>query len=258
MNFKRVAILFACITFLLYFSLILSLFYFFNAPLFIETLFSERTLYSVRLSLMAASISTLFAAVVGIPTAYALSRYEFRGKTLVDTLLELPMIVSPAAMGAMLLIFFSTPPGRAIQENGVQFIFTFYGIIAAQFLTITGVSVRLMKAALDDIPKRFEDVARSLGASHFRAFFSITLPLSRNGLIASLILTWAKAMGEFGATITVAGSMALKTETIPIAIYMRLSSADIEETVVLIFILLTIGLGILYCVRFLTRRSFHA
>ncbi len=108
---------------------------------------------------------------------------------------------------------------------------------------------------MDEIPARYEDAAKTLGASPAKAFFTVTLPLSRQGIIASAILTWAKALGEFGATITVAGSMAMKTETIPVAIFMRLASADIEGTAVLVLILIGIGLGLLYGVRMFTARQ---
>jgi molybdate transport system permease protein len=124
----------------------------------------------------------------------------------------------------MLLIFFNNPLGTWIQEHVAQFVFTFYGIILAQFITTLGIATRLIKAAVDEIPHRYEDVARSLGASPLKAFLTVTFPLSKRGIIASAVLTWAKALGEFGATITIAGSMAMKTETLPIAIFMRLSS----------------------------------
>jgi molybdate transport system permease protein len=252
------SIAFSFLTFGLYAALIASLFYFFRGDVLVQTLLSERTLFSIRLSVVAATVSTLISMVIAIPSAFALSRYEFPGKRAVDTILELPMIVSPAALGAMLLIFFNNPVGLWIQDHGAQFVFTFYGIILAQFVTICGVSTRLIKAAMDEIPVRYEAVARTLGASPGKAFLTITLPLSRRGIIAAAILSWAKALGEFGATITIAGSMAMKTETLPIAIFMRLSSAEIEGTVVLILILVSIGLSILYVVRFLSRGASYA
>ncbi|MCJ7600906.1 MAG: ABC transporter permease subunit [Desulfobulbaceae bacterium] len=215
-------------------------------------------MFSIRLSLFAATIATLFSLTLAVPAAYALSRFEFKGKRIIDTFLELPMIVSPAALGAMVLIFFNNPLGIWIQENGVQFVFTFYGVVLAQFITTAGVAARLIKAAMDEIPQRYEHVARSLGASHLKAFFTITLPLSKRGIFAAAILVWAKALGEFGATLTIAGSMAMRTETVPIAIFMRLSSADIEETVILILILISIGLGLLYGVRLIAGSSTHA
>lgn len=244
--------------FSLYFVLVTSLLYFFRAQTFIQVLWSQRTLFSIRLSLSAATIATALAVFIAIPSAYALSRYEFVGKRIVDTILELPMIVSPAALGAMILIFFNTPPGIWIQECGIQFVFAWNGIVLAQFVTVCGIATRLIKAAMDEIPRRYEDVARTLGASSWGAFVTVTLPLCKRGILAASILTWAKALGEFGATIMVAGSMQQRTETLPIAIFLRLSSAEIEGTVVLILLLLTIGLITLYLVRLITGSSSYA
>ncbi len=258
MTFRKISIAFSLATFGIYALLILSLFYFFRGETLWDTLRSERTLFSIRLSIVAATISTLLSVLIAIPSAFALSRYDFPGKRAVDTILELPMIVSPAALGAMLLIFFNNPVGLWIQDHGTQFVFTFYGIVLAQFLTVCGVTTRLIKAAMDEIPCRYEAVARTLGASPWRAFVTITLPLSKRGIYAALILSWAKALGEFGATITIAGSMAMKTETLPIAIFMRLSSAEIEGSVILILILVSIGLSILYIVRLISSGASYA
>lgn len=255
MKFKTLLLFSALSIFSIYLILVISLFYYFRAPLFWEVLLSERTLFSLKLSLISATIATLLALLLAIPSAYALSRFDFNGKNLIDTALEIPMIVSPAALGAMILIFFNTPLGVKIQENLVYFVFTAYGVILAQFITVLGISTRLIKTAIDEIPTRYEEVASSLGVSPAKAFFTITLPLCKRGLLASAILTWAKALGEFGATITVAGSMAFKTETLPIAIFMKLASADIEGTVVLILILITIGLSTLYLVRFILKKE---
>ena len=254
MIFKRVSVFFGFFVFVIYFGLILSLFYFFDKDLFFKTALSERALYSITLSLGVATIVTILSLIFAIPSAYALSRCDFFGKSFVDTMLELPMVVSPAALGAMLLIFFNNPLGEWIQQHSFQFVFTVYGIILAQFFTTVGVCIRLIKAAMDEIPQRYEDVAKSLGVPPFKAFLKVTLALSKKGIIASLILTWAKAIGEFGATITIAGSMAMNTETLPIAIFMRLSTADIEGTVSLILILLSVGLITLYSVRLLTHK----
>jgi len=249
MSFKRLAIAFSVAVFLIYAGLILSLFYFYQGPLFVNTLLSERTLYSLRLSLTTATVAAVVSIFFAVPAAYALSRYKFFGGQIIDTLLELPMIVSPVALGAMILIFFNTPAGQLIQNRGVDFVFTVYGIVLAQFITTVGIAIRLIKAAMDEIPERYEDVAKTLGASPVKAFFTVVLPLCKRGIFASFVLTWAKALGEFGATITIAGSMAMKTETLPIAIFMRISSADIQGTAVLVLILIGIGLGILYGVR---------
>ncbi len=258
MSFKKLTVTSAFIIFFFYVGLIVSLGWFWDGSIFAESLQAKRTYYAVGLSVAAATLATLLALVLALPAAYALSRLTFKGKMVLDTILELPMIVSPAALGAMLLIFFNNPLGVWLQDNTVQFVFTFYGIVLAQFITILGVSTRLIKVALDEIPQRYEDVARSLGASHFQAFFSVTLPLCKKGIFAAAILTWAKALGEFGASLTIAGSMPMKTETLPIAIFIRLASAEIEETVVLIVILISIGLGILYGVRSISGKRGYA
>ncbi|GIW23418.1 MAG: hypothetical protein KatS3mg068_2425 [Candidatus Sericytochromatia bacterium] len=178
-----------------------------------------------------------------------MSRYNFYFKKVIDVFLEFPIIVSPSALGAILLIFFQTPIGTFIQNNLIEFVFMFSGIVLAQFITIIGMAIRLIKISFDEVPIRYENVARTLGANQIQVFLTITLPLAKKGIISSIILVWAKAIGEFGATITLAGSIPIKTETLPIAIFMKLSIADIKGTVTLIIILLTISISILIITR---------
>ncbi|MCX8021614.1 MAG: ABC transporter permease [Syntrophorhabdaceae bacterium] len=247
--FRRLTIFFCLLTFFIYGGLIASLFYFYSGGLFLGILTSDRLLFSLRLSVITATIVSIVSLFFAIPAAYGLSRYRFFGRQLIDTMLELPMIISPVALGALILISLNTPFGTFIQKRGIEIIFTFYGILVAQFVTTLGITTRLIKTVMDEIPVRYEEAAKTLGASPLKVFFTITLPLSKKGIIASGILTWAKALGEFGATITVAGSMAMKTETLPIAIFMRLAGADIEGAAVHVLILIGIGILILYGVR---------
>lgn len=254
-SLKRTLIINALGVFCLYFILVVSVFYFFQPSLSLSILTSNRTLYSLGLSLFAATAATSMAIILAIPSAYALSRYDFRLKTLVDTFLELPLVVSPAALGAMVLIFFNNPAGTWINAHAGNLTFTVGGVILAQLVTVLGIAVRLIKAVMDEVPVRYEHVARSLGASPYYTFKNIVLPISKGGIISASILTWAKAFGEFGATITIAGSIPNKTETLPIAVFMRLSSADIEGTVVMILISVIIGLGILYIYKKLSHQK---
>jgi molybdate transport system permease protein len=254
MNFKRFTIASALFIFVFYGGLIASLAYFLDVRVLLETLISERTLFSIRLSIVAATLASILALVIAVPSAFALSRHSFPGRMIVDTILEFPIIVSPAALGAILLIFFNNPLGEWIQKNVMTFVFVFAGIVLAQFVTILGIATRLVKSTMDEISESYEQVACSLGASPVKAFATITLPLARRGILSAFILSWAKAMGEFGATIMVAGTMAMRTETLPIAIYMRLATADIRGTVVLIVCLLLFGLGALYGVRLISSR----
>lgn len=224
----------------------------------LSVLSSSRTWYSVRLSLGAATAASVLGLLCALPAGYALSRYRFRGRGWVETVLELPMVVSPAALGAMLLMAFSHPAGQWLQEHAVRFVFTVAGVVLAQFVTVLGMMVRLAQTAFDGVPVELETVARTLGASPARVFRTVTLPLARRGLAAALVLGWAKALGEFGATIMIAGTMAMRTETLPIAVYLRLSAADLPGAAALIVLLVIAGLGALICVRWLSGGRSHA
>jgi molybdate transport system permease protein len=255
---RRATILAALAVLGLYGALLASLAWFLEPAALGALLTSRRVWFSLRLSLGAATLATALALLLALPAAYALSRHRFRGQGAVETVLEFPLIVSPAALGAALLIFFANPLGAWLQENTIHVVFTLAGVVLAQFVTILGVAVRMLKVAFDEVPHELETVARSLGAGPGHVFRTVTLPLARRGLVASLVLVWAKALGEFGATLMVAGSMAMRTETLPIAIFMRLSTADIEGTVALILLLVCLGLGALYLARRLLRSPGHA
>jgi molybdate transport system permease protein len=195
---------------------------------------SREIIFAVGLSLGTATVSTLIAITVAVPVAYAISKNNFFGKNLVDSLLDLPIVISPIAIGAALLVFFSTPLGSAINNNVINFVFAMPGIILAQFTVVSALAIRLLKSTFDSIDLRYEQVGRTLGCSKPEAFFRIIMPLARNGLIAAGILTWARAVGEFGASVTLAGAMAMKTETLPIAISLNLANAEIEKAIAII------------------------
>ena len=187
-----------------------------------SALLSSETLFAIKLSLITATITTILAIAIAIPVAYAISKNNFFGKSLVDSLLDLPIVISPVAIGAALLVFFNTPLGSGINNNLIRFVFSVPGIVLAQFTIVSALAIRLLKSTFDGIDLRYEQVGRTLGCSKPEAFFRVILPLAKDGLIASGILTWARATGEFGATVTLAGATAMKTETLPIAISLSL------------------------------------
>lgn len=258
MRFHRIAVSAALLVTTFYVGLILSLLHFLHRSSLYHALISPRILFSVGLSLGAATLATVLALPLAIPAAYALARVDFPGKTIAEALLEFPLIVSPAALGALLLMFFNQPFGEWVQSHSVQFVFAFWGVVLAQFATILGLAVRFLKAAMDEIPERYEQMARSLGATPFKAFWNTTFPLARRGILAGALLAWAKALGEFGATITLAGTMAMRTETLPVAIYMRLASADLEGAATLILLIVLLGLATLFLIRHLARSTISA
>jgi molybdate transport system permease protein len=199
-------------------------------------------------------MATIISMVFAVPAAYAISKTNFRGKNIVDTILDLPIVISPIALGAALLVFFNTSLGRALEGNLMRFVFEVPGIVLAQFTIISALAVRLLKATFDSINPRYERVGRTLGYTKIKVFFKVTLPLARNGLIAASILTWARAVGEFGATVTVAGAMKMKTETLPIAIFLNLAQAEVERAIAVVFVLVAIAVIALVILRRFTSR----
>jgi molybdate transport system permease protein len=256
MRLKTVTICIALSLFGFYALLLLSLLAIVGSADLGAILTSPRTVSSIRLSVMAATLATLCSMVLAVPAGYALSRYEFWGKRFIDLLLELPLVVTPVALGAMLLLFFNTALGQMLAAQGVTFVFGFPGIVLAQFVTTAGLATRMVKSTFDEISPRFETVACTLGATPVQAFFTVTLPMAQRGILAAMIITFAKCIGEFGATIMLAGAMPMKTETLPISIFMRLGNADIQGMAVMILLLLTLGLSVILVLKALLRVNY--
>lgn len=214
----------------------------------------DPVLHAVFLSLVTATIATSLALIVATPAAYGLARYRFRGHLLIDVLLDLPVVLSPVALGVCLLLLFQTGTGRWIEEHFIRFVFEVPGIILAQFTVAMALSIRILKASFEEVDVRYEQVARFLGCTPAGAFFRVTLPLVRQKAVAAFILSWARAIGEFGATVTLGGAVAGRTETVPVAIYLRLAAVDLEEAVALIMLLSALSLAVLFGVRFAGNR----
>jgi molybdate transport system permease protein len=224
---------------------------------FVSALLSEEILFAIRLSVTTATIAAIISILIAVPVAYAISHAHFPGKDIVDSLLDLPIVISPVALGAALLVFFNTPLGAGINNHIIKFVFALPGIILAQITVISALAIRLLKSTFDSIDPRYEQVARTLGCSKPEAFFRVTLPLARDGLIASGILTWARALGEFGATVTLAGATAMRTETLPTAIFLSLASADVEKAIAVIFVLIIIAVAALLAIRRIIGRRYQ-
>ncbi|ORJ59340.1 ABC transporter permease [Geothermobacter hydrogeniphilus] len=210
---------------------------------------SPSLLDAIRLSLVSATIATLAALAFAVPVGYALARLSFPGKRLLDTLLDLPVVLTPVALGTLILMALNTPPGRFLHSLGLTLPFTVAGVIAAQFTVVVAMAVRMLKASFEEISPRYEQVARLLGCSAGGSFLRVTLPLARRGILAAFILCWARAIGEFGATVMVAGTARGQTATLPSSIYLAMSAADLSRAVVLILILILISFAVLFLVR---------
>ncbi len=216
---------------------------------------SPEVRHAIFLSLTTATAASGIAMALGVPTAYVLARRRFPGKSVIDALLDIPVFISPIAIGALLLVAFSSTQGRWLQSHLLEIVFEMPGIIIAQATIVTALAVRLMKAAFEAIPVRYEKVARSLGCTEWMAFRKVVLPLSRNGLLATAIVVWARAVGEFGATVTLAGATERKTATIPTSIYLGFAGADVERALTLVVILILIAMLSLVGLRRMAGRT---
>ena len=208
----------------------------------VKALLSSETFFAIKLSFITSIISTFLAVLFAVPVAYALSRYEFPGKATIDTIIDLPMVLPPLIIGVSLLVFFSTSVGRFLEARGFRLVYTVPGIVLAQFAISSSFAVRAMKAAYDNIDVRYELAARSLGCTKFQAFYKVIIPLSRNGMIAGAVMTWARAVGEFVPILIFCGAMRFKTEILPTAIFLRLEMGDIQGSVALTIIMMVISL----------------
>lgn len=238
-------------------GLVVSMVAYIDGRVLLSALLSDEILFAIKLTLLTATLASVLSLAVAIPAAYAISKGRFPGKGIVDSLLDLPVVISPVALGTALLIFFSTPLGAAIDTRVLKVVFAKPGIVLAQFTVVSALATRLLKATFDDIDPRYEQVARTLGCGKLEVFFKVTLPLARNGLIAASVLTWARAVGEFGATVTLAGATTMRTETLPIAIYLSLASADVGKAVAVTLILIAMAVSALIAVRRLTGRVYR-
>ena len=242
------ALILGCLSLLTTFLVVvvLSVFAYAGLDVLLSALLSEEIRFALKLSILTAGASTAMALIIGIPAAYALSRFEFPGKDVVDVVTYIPIVMPPIALGAALLIFFNTPLASWARD---VFVFQPLGIVLAQFTVIVGLVVRLMKSSFDSLDPRYEYVARVFGFSRIQSFFRVALPLSKKGLVAAAVIAWTRAVGEFGATVTLAGATRFKTETLSIAIFLSLATADVAKASAAVIILLFLTLVSLVLVK---------
>jgi len=223
-------------------------------PALLANLASPEIQFAIVLSLATSVISTTICIVLAIPVAYALARYEFAGKRVASLALALPLTLPPLVAGIALLLFFGTTPwGKALEQAGFMVIFTPLGIIVAEVFVNIPYMIRILRSSFSTINPRFEYVAKTLGCSDTGAFFQVTLPMARSGLLAGGVITWAKAMGEFGAVLLVAGATTMRTETLPIALYLNISTGDLDMAVAAATILILISLITLCIIEIIDR-----
>jgi molybdate transport system permease protein len=201
----------------------------------------------VILSVKVALASLTVVLILGVACAYGMRRWQFPGKAALEAIFSLPLVMPPVVTGFILLVLIGKqgPMGRLLERLfQVQLIFTPYAAVLAGTVVAFPLMYQSVKAAFQSIDPKLEDAARTLGASEWRVFLSVTLPLAWPGVVAGVVLSFARALGEFGATIMVAGNIPGKTQTLPLAIYFAAESNDmtLAGLYVLIISLLTFSL----------------
>lgn len=190
----------------------------------------------------------LFATLVNLPfaifVAWILARYEFRLKVILESLLQLPMILPPVVLGYLLLILFGNRGivGQFLSEWGIQLAFNWKGAVIASMVVAFPLMVQPIRLSFQLINQQLEQIAQTLGASPIQAFFSISLPLALPGVLIGSILCFSRSLGEFGATITFVGNIPDETRTVPIAIYSLLQQPN-GESMAMRLVLLSVGLA---------------
>jgi molybdate transport system permease protein len=198
---------------------------------------SADTLGALGLSIRVAVFATLLNALFGIPLAYLLARRAFRGRALVDLLVTLPLVLPPTVTGYYLIVLLGRRGwlGAPVYAwTGWSVAFTWYAAVIAATVMALPLLVRTARAAIESVDRELEKAAFTLGRSEWRTALEVTLPLARNGIIAGLVLAFARALGEFGATLMLAGNIPGKTTTVPLAIYTAVQTGEMGEAVLLV------------------------
>jgi molybdate transport system permease protein len=213
---------------------------------------SETSLDALWLSLIASLATTALALIFGFPLAWLLARGRFYGKPLVRGLCTLPMVLPPVVGGIALLLAYGRKGliGEPLfSGTGISLPFTTLGVIVAEAFVAMPFFVITLESGLVSMNTRLEDAARSLGASRLTTFRRVTLPLIAPSLIAGAVLTWSRAVGEFGATITFAGNLPGVTQTAPLAIYISQTSNRLDQAIALSLVLVVISLAVMIFTR---------
>jgi len=223
---------------------------------FAQALLTEENCFALKLSLWTSASSVTVALILGLPVAYIMARQHFPGKFIVDTFLDIPMVMTPLVTG-MGLLFLLGPnlAGGWIEKLGIRFLFTPAGAVLAQTFIATPLIIRSGRSTFEGIDVKFEQAGSMLGLSDARVFFFIVLPMARNGILAGAVLAWARTLGEFGATLMVAGASRLRTETLPIAVYLNLTSGEITLALTCAWVLIFLGFCLLMILKLLGYRQ---
>lgn len=202
--------------------------------------------YSIALSLISCTVSTFLSLLVAVPIGYLMSRFAFPLKSLIDTVLDIPIVLPPLVIGISLLVLFNFPPFDWF-SNWV--VFEIPAVILAQFTVACAFAVRTMRVTFDQIPERFEHVALTSGCNRAQAFWQVILPQARRGLLAAGTLAWARSLGEFGPILVFAGSTRQHTEVLPTSVYLEMQAGSLPGMLAVSMIMIVAAVAVLLVAR---------
>jgi len=220
---------------------------------FLDSLSSPVLVQAVQLSIVTTLTTLVLVIVFGTPIAYFNARHRYRGKRVIETLTDLPIVLPPAVAGVALLLAFGRRGllGQYFSILGINIAFTTTAVVLAQIFVSSPFYIRQATTSFEDVDPDYERAAHTLGASGAGTFFRVTVPIALNGLVSGALFTWARALGEFGATIIFAGNLQGVTQTMPLAIYTTLDSS-LDSAVYLAVILVLISFAVIASVKVLT------
>jgi molybdate transport system permease protein len=219
-----------------------------------NALTTEVVLDALQLSLITTSVSLVITIAFGLPLAVVLARRSFRGSGLLEAVVDLPIVLPPAVAGLGLLLVFGRRGflGEPLANVfGVSIPFTTFAVVLAQVFVSAPFFIRSARTGLASVPKELEDAARVDGAGELYLFRRVTIPIAQAALAAGLVMTWARSLGEFGATIMFAGNVQGKTQTLPLVVYSEFNAGDLDASIAAAAILVLAALGVLIAVRVL-------
>lgn len=210
---------------------------------------------SLRLTLWSCGLAAAFSLLVGVPMGYLLARTRFRGKALLEAIMDIPVVLPPLIVGLSLLIIFNhfRIGGVSLEQwlngHGIQFTFAAAGVVLAQFSVAAAFAVRTMRGTFEQMPARVEEVALTLGCTRWQAFRTVTLPLAKRGMLAAFTVAWARSLGEFGPLLIFAGTTRGRTEVLSSSVFLELSVGRLEAAVAVSLMMIVIAIGVLLVVR---------
>jgi molybdate transport system permease protein len=210
----------------------------------LEALRSREIRFAIWMSLFTSLASAVLSVLVAVPLGYALSRADFPGRRLIDAFVEIPIILPPLVVGISLLILFQSPGLRSL---GVTY--EVPSVVLAQFSVAAAFAVRTMKITFDQLSPRAEWVAQTLGCTRAEAFFRVTLPEARRGILTAATLAWARSIGEFGPVLVFSGATRLKTEVLATTVFLELSVGRLEAAVAVSLLMVVTAVAVLLVVR---------